>query len=161
MTGPCRGYADRFEAIAVGDEEPDAAMAAHLEGCPACRGRLAMARAIERALATRPVAAPPDGFTGRVLDRVQHERWRAEQALDIGFNLAIGAGVLLIVAGIAGLAWASGFVAVGVDMTALVAGGVSATLARVAPDMPTVTLALLLLTTAVGVWWWAENDVSI
>jgi hypothetical protein len=92
---------------------------------------------------------------------VQHDRWRAEQVLDIGFNVAIAAGVLLILAGIAGLAWVSGFIAIGADMTALVAGGAGAVMARLAPDMPTVTLALLLLTTAVAVWWWAESDVSV
>ena len=41
--------------------------------------------------------------------RIGQEKWQTERVVDIGFNLAIAAGVLVILAGGAGLAWSLGF----------------------------------------------------
>jgi len=157
VTTPCASFKDRVDLIAMDDAALTAADTAHLESCAACRGLLQRARALERALAARPVPAPPATFTASVLTAVRRERWRAEQVLDLGFNVAVAAGLVLIVMGVTALAWRSGFIAVGGDLAALITAGVTLLAERVAPQMQNVVLAILLLSTALGVWWWAEG----
>ena len=81
--------------------------------------------------------------------------------LDWGFNIFVATGLALIVAGVAGLVWASGLVVVSRD--------VFAAFARVRPEMAmtgvaqpgaTVLMAALLLTLTLGVWWWVEGDAD-
>ena len=48
--------------------------------------------------------------------RVGQEKWKTERVVDIGFNLAIAAGVLVILAGGAGLAWSLGFFTITIDV---------------------------------------------
>ena len=107
-----------IEAVAVGDPVPEA-VTAHVASCAGCAARLALARRIEATLATRAVAAPPADFTTAVIGRMRRERWRAEQVVDFGFNLAVGAGALLIVAGLIGVAWRAGVMSIGGEMSAL------------------------------------------
>lgn len=158
MTDICRAVDIALEAVVAGDAELDTPLARHAEACDRCRARLAMARAVERALATRPVPEVPDGFTAGVLGRVREDRWRAEQVLDAGFNLAVAAGLLLVAGGVAGLLWASGLAAVATDMATLLAAGLDRVAVELTPNLPTTMVAFLLLTTAAGVWWWAEGS---
>ena len=81
-----------IEAIAVGDDVPDA-VRAHVASCPQCAARLRLAQRIEQALSSRPVVAAPQGFAITVLARVRRERWRSEQLLDWSFNAFVGIGV--------------------------------------------------------------------
>ncbi len=150
-------FEQRVDLIAMDETALSAADAAHLESCAACRALLQRARAVETALAVRPVVAPPSTFTTSVLTAVRRERWRAEQVLDLGFNVAVAAGILLIVAGVAALAWRTGLMAIGGDLAALITAGVTMLASRVAPQAENVVLATLLLATALGVWWWAEG----
>ncbi|MGE3274113.1 MAG: hypothetical protein AB7O67_03300 [Vicinamibacterales bacterium] len=158
MTDTCRAVEAALEGVAAGDTELDVALAAHVDACPRCRERLALARAIDRALAARPVPQVPEGFTAGVLGLVRQERWRAEQVLDAGFNVAVAAGILLVAVGVAGLAWASGLAAVGGDMAVLFSTGLERLAGEFSPNLPVTTMAFLLATTAAGVWWWAEGS---
>ena len=88
----CDEALDAVEAIAAGDLTPDGRVAAHLATCPNCALALVSARALERMLRVRGrCPKPPAQFTTRTLARVRRARWRREQFLDLGFNIAIAA----------------------------------------------------------------------
>jgi hypothetical protein len=117
-----------------------------------------MAQRIEASLASRAVAVPSVEFTSAVIGRVRRERWRAEQVVDFGFNVAVGLGVLLIVSGLAGLAWRTGVLQIGGEMSTLLLEAARTAATRAVADSQLVVFVALLLTTAVGLWWWAEED---
>lgn len=150
----------RIEALAAGDEPADAALQAHVASCPRCASRLALARAIDSMLATRETPEPPGHFTASVMARIRRERWRAEQLLDAGFNLAVVFGLLLIAGGVAGLGWMMGLF--GVDSAIMsVASASAAQLAdRMLPHATTVVAATLMLASALALWWWAEEGFA-
>lgn len=146
-----------IEAIADGSLEPGAADAAHLAACAVCAPRLERARAIETWLAFREAAAPSPTFTAGVMARVGEERWKAERAIDIGFNLAMAAGVLVILTGGAGLAWSLGFLTITIDLDAVrVALDNTDVTGRFLSQVQTFVMAGVILTMALGLWWWAE-----
>lgn len=148
-----------IEGLADGTADPGADARAHLAACAVCTRRVSQARAIHELLLTREAPAPPPGFTAGVMALVLRQRWRAERAVDLGFNLAVAAGVLLIVAGGLGLAWSLGLLQIQANLEVLLEAG--ARLAgRVAPQAQTIGVAGLLLTMALGLWWWAEADSS-
>ncbi len=157
MSVGCTDFEDRVDFIAMDEASLSAADAAHLESCADCRALLHRARALEAALAARPVPTAPPTFTATVLAAVRGERWRAEQVLDLGFNVAVAAGLLLIVVGLSALAWRAGVIAIGADLASFITAGVAMLAERVAPQAENVVLATLLLATALGVWWWAEG----
>jgi len=154
----CHDLDSLIEAIADGSHTPDAAQAAHLETCAICQARLADARTIEQWLAAREIAAPSASFTATVMARVGQERWKTERAIDLGFNLAVAAGVLLILTGAAGLAWSLGFLTVTIDVDALWQALGSEVAGRFLSQVQTVVVGAVLLTMALGLWWWAEGD---
>ena len=157
MTMRCE-HADPFiEAIAIGETVPDA-VAAHVASCAGCAARLTMARHVETALATRVVAAPPETFTTAVIMRLRRDRWRAEQVVDFGFNVAVGIGVLIIAAGLAGVAWRAGVMQIGGEMSTILLAAIRAAATRAVADARLIVLVALLFTTAIGLWWWAEED---
>ena len=93
--------------------------------------------------------------------RVARERWQVERAIDIGFNLAIAAGVLILIGGAAGLAWASGLLTITIDLSAVLAAVTTPMANRVVSQLQTMVMAVLILLTALGLWWWAEADPSV
>jgi hypothetical protein len=146
-----------IEAIADASREMTADEAAHVASCATCAARVERARAIESLLAIRDVPSPPASFTVAVMQRVGQERWKAERAIDLGFNLAMAAGVLVILAGAAGLAWSLGFLTVTVDVAAIWdALGAEAT-GRMLSQVQTIAMSAVLLTMALALWWWAET----
>ena len=149
---------DLLEAIVDGSHVPAADEQAHLEECPSCRGALDEAREIDRLLQTRELPVPPASFTNSVMLRIGQDRWRAERAIDAGFNLAMAGGVLVILAGAAGLAWSLGLLTITVDVGALLqmldSGGSFS--GRVLSQVQTFAMAAVLLTMALVLWWWAE-----
>ncbi len=149
-----------LEDLAESDRDLPADVTAHLSTCPRCAAALAHARAIEAALATRPVPVPPPDFTAAVMAQIHRERWRTEQAVDLGFNLAVAAGILLTLGGVAGLAWALGVVSIGGDMMTLAAAAARVAVDRLAPEMPTLVLSASLLTMTLGLWWWVEDEIT-
>ena len=152
----CEDLEPLIEAIADGSHQPDADQAAHLASCPRCPVRLASARAIEDLLRIRSIDQPPANFTAAVLARVGHERWQAERVIDLGFNLAIAAGVMVILAGGAGLAWSLGLLTITIDFDAIWRAVGSDVSGRVLTQVQTLIMAAGLLTTALVLWWWAE-----
>lgn len=145
-----------IEAIADESHAPDAAVAAHLATCGVCSVRLADARAIESLLASRESAAPSPSFTAGVMARVGQERWKTERVLDLGFNLFMVAGVMVILAGGAGLAWSLGMLSIAIDLGAIWDVLGSDVTGRVVTQVQTFVMAAALLTMALVLWWWAE-----
>lgn len=157
----CEHLEPLLEAIADGSLEPGPEDREHLQTCEVCHARLERARMIHEWLMLREMPAPPASFTAGVMARVGHERWRTERVFDLGFNLAIAAGVLLIVAGAAGLAWSLGFLTVSVDLAALVQAADGGLGERVLSQVQTIAMAAVLLTMTLALWWWAEADTSM
>ncbi len=157
----CDEVLDAIEAIASGELTPDGRVAEHLTSCPHCAAALASARALEGKLRVRPVPKPPVQFTTRTLARVRRARWRSEQFLDVGFNVAIGAIVLAVFAGAWMLLNRSGLVAVSNDPVDLFGTSLVALARRVSPSLPLYAGATALLATALGIWWWAERDATL
>jgi hypothetical protein len=156
MRKHCDDLEPLIEAIADGSHELSADDAAHVASCGICAPRIERARSIENLLSMREIAQPPASFTVAVMTRVSQERWRAERAIDLGFNLAIAAGILVIIAAGAGLAWSLGFLSVVIDLGAIwEAVGTEAT-GRVLSQVQTVAMSAVLLTMALVLWWWAE-----
>ena len=149
-----------IEAIAEG-QAPAGDDDAHLAGCARCQARVGMAQALERLLATRETPEPPAAFTVRVMERVGHERWRAEQLVDVGFNVAVAAGLALVVAGVAGLAWAFGWFTVDRPTLEAVSTALAPWISNTLAKGQTVALAAVLLTSALGLWWWVEGEASL
>jgi len=157
----CEDIDPLVEELADGSPAADAERDAHIASCALCSARLANAQAIHAMLAAREAALPSPGFTAAVMARVARERWQAERAIDIGFNLAVAAGVLLLISGAAGLAWAAGLFTITVDVRAVLAAITTPMANRVVSQLQTVMMAAAILTMALGLWWWAEADPSV
>jgi predicted anti-sigma-YlaC factor YlaD len=157
----CDEALDAIEAIAAGDLVPEGRVAAHLRTCANCAAALADAQLVERMLSTRAAPAPPAPFVTRTMARIRRERWRSEQVVDAGFNVA----VVVVVAGVLSVIWLlmhqSGLGGVSRDAVDLFGVGVSALAHRVAPQVPLYAGATALLATALGLWWWAERDAPL
>ena len=153
----CDALDPLIEAVADGSQPIDPAIASHLAGCERCTAQLAAARAIDGLLSMREVPVPPPAFTPAVMARVGQARWRTERAIDLGFNLAMAAGLLIILAGGAGLAWSLGFLTIGIDSDAMWAFIGSDVTARVLSEVQTLVMSAALLTTALVLWWWVET----
>jgi len=154
---------DHFDTLieSLVDGEPaDEAARAHLAACEACRAALERARAIDRVLEMRETPQVPADFTGHVMARVAVDQWRAELIVDAGFNVALALGGALVLIGGAGLAWAFGWL--GLDQPTLHTLGAALRpwIERAAAEAQMVGLAALLLTSALGVWWWVEGEAS-
>ena len=152
----CHDLEPFIEAVADGSHALSVEERAHLSSCAVCSARLEHARRIEQWLAARDVAQPPHTFTTSVMARIVQEKWQAEQVIDIGFNLAIAAGVLVILMAGAGLAWSLGFFTITVDAAALVNAAFSRVEGRVISEVQTILISAVLLTMALVFWWWAE-----
>jgi len=157
----CDEALDAVEAIAAGDLTADGRIAEHLATCPNCAAALVRARQLERVLQRRGVPQPPSQFTARTLARVRRARWRSDQFLDLGFNLA----VILIVVALFGGVWMllnrTGLVAVSTDAVDLFGSALVTLVRRVAPSLPLYAGAAALLASALGLWWWAERDAAL
>jgi hypothetical protein len=88
--------------------------------------------------------------------RTGDARWRTERAFDIGFNLAVAAGLLVILAGVGGVAWSLGYVAIDSGTIALLQAASAQVEGRIVSQLQTVSVAAGLLTMALVLWWWAE-----
>src|ERR1700741_671253 len=132
----CDEALDAVEPIAAGELTPDGRIADHLATCPNCAAALDSARRLESMLRARVVPRPTAQFTARTIARVRRARWRSEQFLDVGFNVAIGAIVLAVVGGIWMLLHRTGLAAVSGDAVDLFSSGMMMMVRRVAPSLP-------------------------
>ena len=114
-------------------------------------------QAIDRWMRERVAPETPPGFTAAVIARVGQERWQAERYWDVGFNVAIAAGLLLVVSGILGLAYMTGLAVVGRDAVMLFADALTTTADRLAPAVPAYAGSVALTITALSLWWYVEN----
>jgi anti-sigma factor RsiW len=155
-TKHCDDLEPLIEAIADGSHPLSADDAAHVSSCVRCHARLERARAIENLLATREVALPSASFTSAVMAQIGREKWQTERAIDLGFNLAMAAGIAVILAGAAGLAWSLGFVNITIDLSAAWNALDTDVTGRVLSQVQTIAMSAVLLTMALVLWWWAE-----
>jgi len=114
--------------------------------------------AIDRWMRERAAPAAPAGFTAAVMTDVRRERWQVERYWDLGFNVAVAGGLLLIAAGVAGLIYISGLSVVGRDALLLFVEALTTAALQVAPALPTYMAAFALTASALGLWWWVENQ---
>jgi anti-sigma factor RsiW len=157
----CDEALDTVEAIAAGDLTADGRVAAHLASCPNCALALEDARQLEASLRRRAAPAAPAEFTSRTLARIRRARWRSDQFLDVGFNVAIGLVVVSVLAGVWMLLHRTGLVSVSGDAVNVFGSGFVALARRVAPALPLYVGAAALLVSALGIWWWAERDAAL
>ena len=156
----CNDVHDAIEPIAEGELTPDDRIAAHLASCPHCAAALEDARRLEQILQARPMPRAPAQFTSRTMARVRRARWRTEQFLDLGFNVTLGLVLLAILGSVWLLLHRSGLVAVSNDAVDLLGTGLVTLARRVAPTVPLYAGATALLVTALGIWWWAERELT-
>jgi predicted anti-sigma-YlaC factor YlaD len=152
----CADLDELVEAVVAGDPVSDEARA-HLAGCASCQARVEHARALERLLLSREVPEPPARFTMDVLRRVRRERWRAEQFVDAGFNLALALGGLIVLGGAAGLLWSFGWISIDAATLSTASAALAPWATRILPEAQTLVIAALLLSSALALWWWVEN----
>ena len=157
----CDEALDTVEAIAAGDVMPDGRVASHLASCPNCAIALERARQLEASLRQREVPAPPAQFTSRTLARVRRARWRSDQFLDVGFNVAIGLIAVAVLGGVWMLLHRTGLASVSGDAVDVFGSGFVELAKRVAPSLPLYAGAAALLLSALGIWWWAERDAAL
>ncbi len=157
----CDETLDTVEAIAAGDVVAEGRVASHLATCPNCALALDRARHLEASLRQREAPPAPAQFTSRTLARIRRARWRSDQFLDVGFNLAIGAVVVFILGGVWMLLHRTGLAAVSSDAVNVFGSGFVSLARRVAPALPLYAGALALLVSALGIWWWAERDGAL
>jgi predicted anti-sigma-YlaC factor YlaD len=157
----CDEALDSVESIAAGELTPDGRVADHLATCPNCAAALEGAHRLERMLKARPIPRPPAQFTARTLTRVRRARWRSEQFLDVGFNVAMGAIVIAVGGAIWILVHRSGLSAVSTDAVDLFGTGLKTIVQRIGPSVPLYAGATALLACALAVWWWAERDAPV
>src|SRR5579862_9097978 len=132
----CDEALDAVEAIAADDLAPEGRVAAHLASCPRCAAALESARALERMLQRRVVPVPPAQFTSRTLARVRRARWRSDQFLDVGFNVAIAGVVVAVIAGIWLVLNRSGLAVVSNDAIDIFGSALVTFAHRIAPSLP-------------------------
>lgn len=129
----------------------------HLSACQDCQARLALARRIEHALASWPVPAPPPHFAAVVAGRARRETWRQEIVIDWGFNIALAAGLILVLAGTGSLIWMLGALGEPGEAAQVTAEALTRLLGRVRGQGLVIATATVLLTLTAGAWWWAEE----
>jgi anti-sigma factor RsiW len=157
----CDEALDSVEAIAAGDLRPEGRVADHLATCPNCALALTRARQLEASLQRRAVPEAPAQFTSRTLARIRRARWRTDQFLDVGFNLAIGTIVFAVLGAVWMLLHRTGLAAVSGDAVNVFGSGFVSLAKRVAPALPLYAGAAALLVSALGLWWWAERDAAL
>jgi anti-sigma factor RsiW len=157
----CDEALDLVESIADGELTPEGRVAAHLATCPNCAAALASARRLEGALRARPAPRAPARFTSKTMALLRRRRWRSEQFVDVGFNIALAAVALLVVAGAVVLLNRAGVTSIGSGALDAMTGGIIRLARRAAPAVPVYAGATALLAAALGVWWWAERDTGL
>jgi len=157
----CDEALDTVEAIAAGDLTPDGRVASHLATCPNCALALDRARELEASLRRREAPRAPAQFTARTLAKIRRARWRSDQFLDAGFNVALGLVAIAVLGGIWMLLHRTGLAAVSSDAITVFGSGFVLLVQRVAPSLPLYAGAAALLASAIGIWWWAERDAAL
>jgi anti-sigma factor RsiW len=157
----CQDTLELVEEIAAEEITATVEIRAHFETCPRCASALATARRIEAALAARPAPVAPAGFTAAVVSKIRSDRWRAEQHVDRLFNLAMVAGMLLIVGSVLALTNLGVVIAAAAKGGELLGTAAGQLAERAVPALRTYIAAAGLLISALGMWWWAERRLTL
>jgi hypothetical protein len=157
----CDETLDAIEAIAAGDLTPSPRVADHLTSCRACAAALDSARRLDSLLRGRTAPAPPAHFSSRVMSGIRRARWRSEQWVDWGFNIALVAAGLVVVTSLWMVMRRSGLATVSNDAIELLGPGLALFARRITPSLPLYGGATALLGTALGIWWWAERNTAL
>src|SRR5262249_1000187 len=88
-------------------------------------------------------------------------RWRSDQFLDVGFNIAIVLVVVAVIGGVWMLVHRTGLAAVSGDAADLFGSAFVLLARRVAPSVPLYAGAAALLVSALGIWWWGEGGAAL
>lgn len=157
MTPACTRVATALdEGVADGAWADD--LAAHAASCAECQTRVALVRRMEDALATWPTSAPPPDFAARVAATARREAWAQDVVVDWGFNLAIAACVAVILSGVVAGLWMMSSAVPVPESSRVAADLLTAVAARARAQASIAVTAMALLATAVGGWWWAEQQ---
>jgi anti-sigma factor RsiW len=156
----CDEVLETIEPIASGELTPSPRMVDHLGSCRGCAAALESARRVDALLRSRAAPPAPAQFSSRVMSRMRRARWRSEQWLDWGFNVALALAGSLVVAGLWMVMRQSGLATVSGDAIELLGPGMMLFVRRVSPSVPLYAAATALLGTALAVWWWAERDTG-
>ena len=157
----CDEVLETIELIAAGELTPGPRMADHLASCHGCAAALASARHVDALLRSRAAPPAPAQFSSRVMSRLRRARWRSEQVLDWGFNIALALAGALVVVGLWTVMRQSGLATVSSDAIELLGPGMMLFARRVSPSLPLYGAATALLGTALAVWWWAERETGL
>jgi hypothetical protein len=157
VTPDCERFDGVVDEVAMGGAMP-ADLRVHVEACLDCQARLLLARRLEQALATWPVEAPAPDFTTRVAGAARRDAWTQEVVVDWGFNLAVAASVVAILAGILGVAWTLTAAADATTVVRLATDTAGQLVQEMVALAPVVGIATVLLATALGGWWWADHQ---
>ena len=153
----CDEVLETIELIAAGELTASAPVAEHLASCNGCGAALAAARRVDALLRSRVAPAPPANFSSRVMNRLRLARWRGEQLLDWGFNIALVTAGVLVVLGLWMVMRQSGLVIVSSDAVQMFESGMTLLARRISPSLPLYSAATAVLGTALAIWWWAES----
>jgi hypothetical protein len=88
---------------------------------------------------------------------VRQERWRVEQFVDVGFNLALAAGGFVVLCGLGGLLWSLGWLSIDIEVVSAATAAVAPWTRRLISDAQTLGVAAALLSSALALWWWVEG----
>jgi anti-sigma factor RsiW len=157
----CDEVLEAIEPIAAGELAPSPRIIDHLASCRGCAGALDSARRLDALLRARAAPVPPAHFSSRVMNGLRRARWRTEQMLDWGFNLALVAAGVVVVISLWVVMRRSGLTTVSSDAIELLGPGMVLFARRITPSLPLYLAATALLGTALGVWWWAERDTVL
>ena len=157
----CDEVLETIELIAAGELTASAPLAEHLASCNGCGAALAAARRVDALLRSRVAPAPPANFSSRVMNRLRLARWRGEQLLDWGFNIALVTAGVLVVLGLWMAMRQSGLVIVSSDAVQMFESGMTLLARRISPSLPLYSAATAVLGTALAIWWWAERDAAL
>ncbi len=157
----CEEVLESIELIAAGELTISARFAEHLASCTRCGAALDAARRVDALLRSRPTPAPPANFSSRVMSRMRLARWRGEQLLDWGFNVALVTTGVLVVLGLWTVMRQSGLATVSSDAIEMLGPGMMLLVRRISPSLPLYAAATALLGSALAVWWWAERDAAL
>jgi hypothetical protein len=155
----CDDLVELIDPWAEGELTPSPEALRHVDSCNRCTARLALARHIDRTLASYEAKRPSPQFSQDVLRRVRREWWEAEEDLDWWFNVLVGLGLLAVVGGILLLFDLSGLTAVTGNATTFIGTGMTALMQQVRGSLPVYLGVTGLLIGALLLWRWTDGDL--
>jgi anti-sigma factor RsiW len=150
-----------IEMLAEGERDPTPEERAHLAACEPCARALALASDVQRLLSRQATPDVPLQFVAATLAKVRRARWRAEQRLDLAFNVALGLAVVLAVGALWIVLSATGLSNLSANVAIVFVETVNEAVRRSLPVLPMYTLGAGILVSGLAMWWWAEHGFEL